>query len=90
MNTTKTLTALSAALALHTTTALAVSVATGGVLLSWPASAEGFGLVSRSDLATGTWETVTNAPSLNGTRKEVLLPTATPAQRFFRLSKPGP
>lgn len=66
---------------------LAVSLASGGVLLSWPASAEGFGLVSRSDLAAGSWEAVTNEPSLNGARKEVLIPVATPAQRFFRLAQ---
>ncbi len=64
---------------------LSIQSATGGVQLSWPASAEGFGLVSRSNLTAGTWESVTNAPSLNGDRKEVLLPVATPVQRFFRL-----
>jgi len=69
---------------------LAVSLTSGNVLLSWPASAEGFGLVSRTNLDTGNWEAVTNEPSLNGARKEVLLPATTPAQRFFRLSKPGP
>ena len=62
-----------------------IQSAPGGVLVSWPASAEGFGLVSRSELATGNWEAVTNEPALNGTRKEVLLPVATPTQRFFRL-----
>jgi hypothetical protein len=65
---------------------LAVSIAGGSVLLSWPASASGFGLVSRTDLTAGTWETVTNEPSLNGTRKEVLLPANSPAWRFFRLA----
>lgn len=69
---------------------LAVSLTASGVLLSWPASADGYGLVSRADLAPGAWETVTNVPALNGTRKEVLLPAATPAQRFFRLSKLSP
>jgi hypothetical protein len=56
----------------------------GGVLLLWPASAEGFELVSRSDLAAGAWEPVTNTAALNGTWKEVLLP-ASDSQRFFRL-----
>jgi hypothetical protein len=69
---------------------LPVSLTSGSVLLSWPASAEGFGLVSRSDLTTGTWEAVANVPTLNGTRKEILLPVAPPAQRFFQLSKPAP
>jgi hypothetical protein len=44
-------------------------------------------LVSRTNLTAGTWESVTNAPSLNGDRKEVLLPANTPAQRFFRLAQ---
>jgi hypothetical protein len=64
---------------------LAVSLTGGGILLSWPASAEGFGLVFRADLTAGSWEAVTNEPALNGNRKEVLLPANTPAQRFFRL-----
>jgi len=59
----------------------------GGVLLSWPASAASFGLVSRTNLTAGIWEFVTNAPSLNGDRKEVLLPANTPVQRFFRLAQ---
>ena len=68
---------------------LAVTRSNTVVIVSWPASAEGFGLVSRSDLVTGSWETVTNEPSWNGTRKEVLLPATPPAQRFFQFSKPG-
>jgi len=61
-----------------------VPAAMGRATISWPASAESFGLVSRSDLASGSWDTVTNLPVLNGTRKEVLLPTSN-LQRFFRL-----
>ena len=65
---------------------LAVSLATGGVLLSWPAVYQSYGLLSRSEIAPGNWETVTNVPSLNGAQKEVLLP-AGGTQRFFLLSK---
>ena len=57
----------------------------GSVLLSWPAAAAGYRLVSRTDLTIGTWEMVTNEPVVNGSWNQVLLPTATPAQRFFRL-----
>jgi hypothetical protein len=64
---------------------LSIQSVPSGVLLSWPASAASFGLVSRTNLTSGAWESVTNAPSLNGDRKEVLLPANTPAQRFFRL-----
>lgn len=63
---------------------LSATVAAGGVLLSWPAVYEEYGVVTRPDLAPGIWEAVTNAPSLIGTRKEVLLP-ASERQRFFRL-----
>lgn len=61
----------------------------GIVCVSWPTSAEGFGLVKRANLDPGNWETVTNAPSVNGARKEVLLPVGS-AQLYFRLSKPAP
>ena len=64
---------------------LAMSLASGSVLLSWPASAVAYGLISSTNLIAGTWETVTNMPVVNGLRKEVSLPVATPAQRFFRL-----
>ena len=64
-----------------------IQPASGGVLLSWPANASSFGLTSRTSLTSGTWETVTNAPSLNGDRKEVTLPANTPVQRFFRLAQ---
>jgi hypothetical protein len=66
---------------------LNIQSTSGGVLLSWPASATSFGLVSRTSLTAGAWASVTNAPSLNGDRKEVLLPANTPAQRFFRLAQ---
>ena len=66
---------------------LSIQSTSGGVLLSWPATAEGFGLVSRTNLTAGAWESVTNTPSLNGDRKKVTLPANTPVQRFFRLGQ---
>ena len=66
---------------------LSIQPASGGVLLSWPASATSFGLVSRTNLTAGVWESVTNTPSLSGDRKEVLLPAITPVQRFFQLTQ---
>ena len=68
---------------------LAASLASGGVRLSWPAGAGSFGLVACPDLTAGSWTAVTNEPVINGTWKEVLLPTATPTQRFFRLQPMG-
>ena len=47
-----------------------------------------YGLVSRSDLVPGAWETVTYAPSLNGTQNEVVL-SASSARHFFRLKQAG-
>ena len=65
--------------------ALSASLGTGGMRFSWLASAEGFGLVSRTNLAAGCWEVVTNLPFTNGLWKEVLVPVTSSAQRFFRL-----
>lgn len=56
----------------------------GRLRLSWPSTADGYGLVTRSSLTLGSWEAVTNTPSANGARQEVLLPAANPCQ-FFRL-----
>ena len=66
---------------------LSIQATPGGVLLSWAASAEGFGLASRTNLTAGAWESVTNPPSLNGDRREVALPANPPVQRFFRLGQ---
>ena len=55
------------------------------VRLFWPAEAAGYGLVSRTNLLSGNWASVTNAPGFNGDWKEVLLPAAASGQRFFRL-----
>ena len=66
---------------------LRLQAASGGVLCSWPASAAGFGLVARTNLTAGSWESVTNAPVVNGDRQEVLLPANPPVQRFFRLAQ---
>ena len=57
----------------------------GGVQLSWSALYGIYGLLARPDLAADNWETVPNAPTITGTRKEVWLPANAPVQRFFRL-----
>jgi hypothetical protein len=66
-------------------TRLNISLAGAQVLLSWPADATGYGLVSCSNLAASSWDAVTNQPTLNGSWKEVLLPAAASTQRYFRL-----
>ena len=64
---------------------LSIQPTSGGVLLSWPASATSFGLVSRTNLTAGFWAVVTNEPSAKDARMQVVLPANTPPQRFFRL-----
>jgi hypothetical protein len=66
---------------------LSIQPAAGGVRLSWPAIATSYGLVCRTNLTVGVWESVTNTPVLNGDRQEVLLPANTPVQRFFGLGR---
>lgn len=58
----------------------------GAVRLSWPGAADGYWLQATTDLLPGSWETVTDPPSLIGVRKEVVLPTVTRPRRFFRLT----
>jgi hypothetical protein len=69
------------------TTNVAVNIAqTGGnVVLSWPVAAAGFSLQSRSNLVSGSWVTLTNAPALLGnTNWQITLP-ASGGQQFYRL-----
>ena len=66
---------------------LAISVASRNVLIAWPSSAAGYRLEASANLSPNNWLSVTNLPSLNGDRYEVLLPT-TNANQFFRLVNP--
>ena len=68
---------------------LEIAPVPSGVRLSWEATPAGWGLVSRPDLTSAPWDTVTNEPSRNGARNELLLPVTTTAQRFFRLQWMG-
>jgi hypothetical protein len=45
---------------------LSIAQAAGTTTLSWPSSANGYTLQSTTDLSLGTWEDVTNVPSLFG------------------------
>ncbi|MCX6874934.1 MAG: LamG domain-containing protein [Verrucomicrobia bacterium] len=64
---------------------LHISSEPGAVRLSWPGAADGYWLQATTDLTPGSWETVTDAPSLIGARMEIVLPTVTHPRRFFQL-----
>jgi hypothetical protein len=54
------------------------------VVLSWPASASGFGLQQNSDLSTTNWVYVTNFVSVVGSNYQVIVSPNT-ARQFYRL-----
>ena len=57
---------------------------TNTFLLSWPTSFTGFALQQNTNLAPGTWTSVTNAGSVTNGLNQVALPPAA-GSRFFRL-----
>ncbi len=61
-----------------------VSSAPGNVLLSWPVASAGFSVQTKSNLGSGSWLTLTNAPTLVSTNWQLSVATSTNAQ-FFRL-----
>jgi hypothetical protein len=61
--------------------------APGALVLSWPASATGYGPRQNSALDPGTWSAVTNPVTVVGARKEVLLSPLT-GPGFYRLWHP--
>jgi len=54
------------------------------IVLSWPVAAAGFSVQSRSNLITGSWTTLTNAPTLVGNTWQVSFP-ASSAVQFYRI-----
>ena len=71
-----------------TSPALKVSLSGGNPALTlwWPLASAGFTLVSRTNLATGAWATVSPVPQIVGANWQVTLPVSGNA-RFFRLQK---
>jgi fibronectin type 3 domain-containing protein len=64
---------------------LTMSQVTTNLTLSWPASATGFNLMTRTNLALGNWLQVTSPlPQLIGNQWQITLPISGDAQ-FFRL-----
>jgi hypothetical protein len=57
-----------------------------GAVISWPATAQTYGLKSADQLSGPTWQTVTNVPAIVGNDFTVSV-AASPNQRFYRLQK---
>jgi|GEM_PF-3120400 len=64
-----------------------VGIAPIKLVLSWPASAEGFALQSVASIG-GVWENVTDAPVVEGDRLSVTVTVGAVGSRFYRLAKP--
>jgi hypothetical protein len=69
---------------LSTSATLSIAHSGANVVLRWPVAAAGFSVQARASLTTGSWVTLTNAPTLNGSNWEVTLPAAGTTQ-FVRL-----
>jgi hypothetical protein len=66
---------------------LEIQIASGTVILSWPATAVGFELQSCTSLAPGDWTVLPGALQSTAERNEVVLPLQ-PEARYFRLIRP--
>jgi alpha-L-arabinofuranosidase len=62
------------------------SLVGGNLTLSWPLASAGFTLMSRTNLASGIWATVSPVPQIVGSQWQVAVPVSGNAQ-FFRLQK---
>jgi hypothetical protein len=69
---------------LTTTVNVSASRSGANVVLRWPAAAAGFSVQARSSFSSGSWNTLTNVPGLNGSNWQVTVPT-TGGPQFFRL-----
>ena len=66
---------------------LTIAPQTGSVLVSWPASATGFGLTESAALGTGaSWQAVGGSPTVVNGTNQIIIPTTNSVQ-FFRLVK---
>ncbi len=66
---------------------LGISLAGGGLAITWPASATGLVLQQTDNLVSGPWTGVTNQVTVVGDQNQVIVtPDAT--QRFYHLVKP--
>jgi hypothetical protein len=61
---------------------LTIATSPSGVTLSWPAALTNYSLYASSNLATGNWAAITNAPTTTNTSKQVTLPPTSNVQVF--------
>lgn len=66
--------------------ALLINRSAGNVVLSWPTNATGFTLRSKGNLSSGTWQTNSPAPVINGSVFMVTEPSG-PTNKFYQLIK---
>jgi len=67
--------------------ALGITPASDGAVISWPASAIGFGLQENPDLTSTNWVDVTTIPAVTNQQSEVIVKISDGA-RFYRLKHP--
>lgn len=65
---------------------LAAEVSSGNIVVSWPATAAAYSLQSATNLATPTWVSSTNTPTLSGLRQYVTN-TVSGQSQFYRLKR---
>jgi hypothetical protein len=66
---------------------LQAQISGGNLAISWPTSADGFGLESNNNLLkTNSWTFVTDTPAIVGTRN-VITNQISPGAEFYRLKK---
>ena len=66
--------------------AINVSLSGSNLTLAWPLSSAGFTLMSRTNLASGVWTAVVQAPQIVGNQWQLTVPISGNAQ-FFRLQQ---
>jgi len=68
------------------------TMGTGGLIFNWPASAVNYSLYATTNLATASWNLVTNIPALvnsnNVTQWQLSIAAGTNSARFYRLMTP--
>lgn len=66
---------------------LTITKVGNNLLITWPSDDPTFKLETKTDLNSGTWTQVSTAPTLNGSRYEVVVPIGG-GNQFFRLRSP--
>ncbi|MEO8429126.1 MAG: sialidase family protein [Verrucomicrobiota bacterium] len=67
--------------------ALSITLSANTALISWPASATGFGLQENPDLNSKNWTDLTSTPTVTNQQNQLMVSTSNSA-RFYRLNRP--